>query len=104
MKANEKRKSKKPRSEKKSALSDKQLSDIFEHEDTGAAIEAARSWKLIKSPAQPISIRISSDLISKLRSAAHEREIGYQTMAKLIIAENINHYLRKPKDPGKERH
>ncbi|TVQ79611.1 MAG: hypothetical protein EA369_04295 [Bradymonadales bacterium] len=95
---------KKKSGKKKKSLSDQKLMNAFETQDTGKAIVDADSAVRIRSRTQPISLRISPDLVAKLRQAAAERDLGYQTMAKLIIAENIDLYIkRKPRNLRPDR-
>lgn len=65
----------------------------FEKKDMGHDIARSRSAVVIKKKRQmPTSILLNPTLVAKLESKARKRGIGYQTMMKIIVAENISRY------------
>lgn len=70
---------------------DAQLKE-FEKRDLGKDIAKSGSAVVIKPRLLPTSILLDPTLIAKLQEKARKRGIGYQTMMKIIVAENINRY------------
>ena len=70
---------------------DAQLKE-FEKKDLGRDIARSGSAVAIRPKQLPTSIFLDPALISKLQVKARKRGIGYQTMMKIIVAENINRY------------
>ena len=65
----------------------------FERKDLGQDIARSRSAVVIKKKRQmPTSILLNPILVAKLEAKARKRGIGYQTMMKIIVAENISRY------------
>ena len=70
---------------------DKQLEE-FESKDLGDDIRKSKSAVVIKMKSLPTSIFLKPSLIHRLKEKAEKRGIGYQTMMKIIVAENISKY------------
>jgi len=72
---------------------DKQIKE-FHDKDLGHDIEKSRSATVIKSRSRqmPTSILLDKSLITKLKEKAEKRGIGYQTMLKIILHENVDEY------------
>ena len=65
----------------------------FETKDLGRDIARSRSAVVIKKKRQmPTSILLDPSLVTKLELKARKRGIGYQTMMKIIVTENISRY------------
>lgn len=65
----------------------------FDRKDLGHDIARSGSAVVIKKKKQmPTSILLDPTLVGKLEVKARKRGIGYQTMMKIIVAENINRY------------
>ena len=75
----------------------KNIDDLLEKTDFTEAIKNSKSIDLSKKVGRPqigekISITIPPELIEHLKAAASKRHIGYQTMMRIILAENIEKY------------
>jgi predicted DNA binding CopG/RHH family protein len=75
----------------KKKLTDRQLEE-FEKADLGIDVRRSRSSEKITPRTRPTSIILSESLINKLRIKAKKRGIGYQTMLKIIVAEQVDRY------------
>jgi len=78
---------------KQSKKTDKQVNE-FQDKDLGNDIAKSRSATVIKSRTRqmPTSILLDQPLIAKLKEKAKQRGIGYQTMLKIILHENVDEY------------
>ena len=77
---------------KHDSIIDKQLQE-FEEKDLGEDIRKSNSGVVFKPKRQMrTSIFLDQDLVSVLVKKAEKRKIGYQTMMKIIVAENVSHY------------
>jgi predicted DNA binding CopG/RHH family protein len=82
----------KPNKPKTPKTADPQLEE-FETRDLGKDIEASGvKPRLLQRRNQATSILLPTDLIDKLREKAAKRHIGYQTMLKIIVAEQLDKY------------
>ena len=71
---------------------DAQLEE-FETQDLGENIRTSVVRPVIVRPkTRPTSILLDADLIQQLRVKAAKREIGYQTMLKMIVREHLHEY------------
>ena len=61
----------------------------FEERDLGADIKSAGTAVVIR-PQRPTSILLSEELKAQLRRRAEELGVGYQTLAKMILAKYVN--------------
>ncbi len=61
----------------------------FEHRDLGGDIVAAGSAIVVR-PQRPTSILLSDELKAALRRRGEELGVGYQTVAKMILAKYVN--------------
>lgn len=75
---------------KKSSM-DRQLTE-FKKKDLGHDIRESRSAMLVTTRSRPTSILLPEPLIEKLRKKAGKRGIGYQTMLKIILTEQVDQY------------
>jgi uncharacterized Fe-S center protein len=71
--------------------------ELFEESDMSESIKSGTVMDLSKKVGRPqigekISVTIPPIIIEKLREAAAKRHIGYQTMLRIILAENVNKY------------
>lgn len=65
--------------------------NTFEKEDLGIAVRTSRSAiKVTKS--HPTSILLPTFLVEKLKEKGKKRGIGYQTMLKIILSEQVDRY------------
>jgi predicted DNA binding CopG/RHH family protein len=64
----------------------------FEKADLGKDIRKSRSAVSVMPKSKPTSILLPEPLIEKLRQKAEKRGIGYQTMLKIILAEQVDRY------------
>ena len=64
----------------------------FETKDLGKDIEASGSAVLIRPRGMATSIKLSTQLVAKLREKGRKRGIGYQTMLKIIVNEHVDEY------------
>lgn len=86
----ERKPNRKPKSNKVSEPRDLQLEE-FETKDLGEDIAASGSMTFIPRK-YPTSVLLDREMIEKLRIAGEKRGIGYQTMMKIIVHENIKKY------------
>ena len=70
---------------------DKQLTE-FEKKDLGKDIRRGKSAIRVMPKTKPTSILLPEPLIEKLKEKAERRGIGYQTMLKIILTEQVDHY------------
>ena len=77
--------------QKRNPIRDAQLEE-FEKKDLGDDIRRSGSAVVIKRKQFPTSIFLDPALIRQLQQKGNKRGIGYQTMMKIIVAENINRY------------
>ncbi len=75
----------------KKSSKDSQLIE-FNAKDLGRDVRKSRSAMLVTTRSRPTSILLPESLISKLRKKAGKRGIGYQTMLKIILTEQVDHY------------
>ena len=64
----------------------------FEKADLGKDIRKSRSAVRVMPKSRPTSILLPELLIEKLRKKAEKRGIGYQTMLKIILVEQVDRY------------
>ena len=66
----------------------------FERRDLGRDIETAGTRVTLRKhlKPRPTSILLDADLIQKLRDKGAKRGLGYQTMLKLIVNEQVDKY------------
>ena len=64
----------------------------FETKDLGDDIEASGGGVLIYPRGMATSIKLSPQLVAKLREKGRKRGIGYQTMLKIIVNEHVDEY------------
>ena len=64
----------------------------FERRDLGDDIRASGASVVIRPRAHPTSIVLDEDLVAKLRAMGAKRGLGYQTMLKLIVREQLHKY------------
>ena len=76
----------------KKLLKDKQVAD-FESRDLGDDIKKSGSAMKITPKQKPTSIFLPPSLILKLKNAAVKKGIGYQTMLKIILNEQLPQYI-----------
>ncbi len=69
---------------------DRQIQE-FEKKDLGADLAKSGAGALIRR-SRVTSISLDNDLIARLRKAGEKRGLGYQTMLKVILRENIKKY------------
>ncbi|HCU24651.1 MAG TPA: AT hook motif protein, partial [Deltaproteobacteria bacterium] len=55
-------------------------------------LKRSRSSMTIMLKSRPTSILLPETLIAKLRKKAEKRGIGYQTMLKIILTEQVDQY------------
>ena len=72
----------------KKLLKDKQLME-FENKDLGEDVKKSGSAMKITPKQKPTSIFLPPALILKLKNAAIKKGIGYQTMLKIILNEQL---------------
>ena len=70
---------------------DKQVTE-FERKDIGRDVRKSKSVMRVAPKNRPTSILLPEPLIEKLKEKAGKRGIGYQTMLKIIIAEQMDRY------------
>lgn len=75
----------------KSHARDKQLSE-FERKDLGADVRKSKSATSVTPKSRVTSIVLPETLISELKGKAVKRGIGYQTMLKIILTEQLRRY------------
>lgn len=76
------------KAQKHSKNRDAQLAE-FETRDLGGDIKKLR---VIRPRKVSTSIVLDPAMIARLQSKGRKRGIGYQTMMKIIVSENINRY------------
>lgn len=64
----------------------------FETRDLGHDVRKSKSATLVVPKQKPTSILLPQTLIKKLKKKAEQRGIGYQTMLKIILNEQVDHY------------
>ncbi|MBP9706497.1 MAG: hypothetical protein KBD78_02575 [Oligoflexales bacterium] len=64
-------------------------SDLSENIKNGAVVQGRKGRPAVGSK---ISITLPDDLIIELKKAANKRAIGYQTLIRMIVKENIKEY------------
>jgi predicted DNA binding CopG/RHH family protein len=64
----------------------------FEKKDLGRDLRRSRSSTTVMHKSRSTSILLPESLIEKLRKKAEKRGIGYQTMLKIILAEQVDRY------------
>ena len=64
----------------------------FERRDLGDDIRASGAGVVIRPRAHPTSIVLDEDLVEELRAKGAKRGLGYQTMLKLIVREQLHKY------------
>jgi uncharacterized protein (DUF4415 family) len=64
----------------------------FERRDLGEEIRASRARRPLRRRAKPTSILLDNGLVKKLREKGAKRGLGYQTMLKLILREQMDDY------------
>ena len=76
---------------KEEVMIDKWLekTDLSENIRNGVVIQGRKGRPAVGSK---ISITLPDDLISELKQAAGKRAIGYQTLIRMIVKENIKKY------------
>lgn len=70
---------------------DKQLEE-FEKKDLGDEVRRSHGTMRVVPRTRATSIILPVSLIGKLRKKASKRGIGYQTMLKIIVAEQVDQY------------
>lgn len=70
---------------------DKQLSE-FEQKDLGSDVRKNKSAISVTPKSRTTSIVLPETLISELKGKATKRGIGYQTMLKIILTEQLRKY------------
>lgn len=70
---------------------DKQVAE-FKKKDIGWDVRRSKSAMRVAPKNHPTSILLPEPLIEKLKEKAGKRGIGYQTMLKIIIAEQMDRY------------
>ncbi|MBI2345577.1 MAG: hypothetical protein HYV03_01525 [Deltaproteobacteria bacterium] len=70
---------------------DRQLAE-FEQGDLGRDVRRSRSALHVRSRSRPTSILLPEPLVQRLRAKAAKRGIGYQTMMKIILTEQLRRY------------
>jgi predicted DNA binding CopG/RHH family protein len=63
--------------------------DLSENIQQGTIIQGRRGRPSVGTK---ISITLPDDLITELKNASEKRAIGYQTLIRMIVKENINKY------------
>lgn len=71
---------------------DEKFEQDFEKTDFSNDIEKGKL--VTRDHKKAISIRINNELIAKLRLAGEKRGLGYQPMARMVLMENIDKYLK----------
>ena len=69
---------------------DRQIAE-FDKKDLGADLAKSGAGAVIRR-SRVTSITLDNDLIDKLRKAGQKRGLGYQTMLKVILRENLKKY------------
>ena len=64
----------------------------FEEKDLGDDLRKSGTGILVKMKSLPTSIFLNPSLVHQLREKAAKRGIGYQTMLKIIVTENLRRY------------
>jgi len=64
----------------------------FEHRDLGDDLLASGAGVVIRPRTHPTSIVLDTDLVEQLRAKGAKRGLGYQTMLKLIVREQLHKY------------
>lgn len=75
----------------KTKAKDSQLKE-FEKRDLGEDIKKSGSAVVVRSKQVPTSVLLDPALRTQLQVKARKRGIGYQTMMKIIVRENIDKY------------
>ena len=70
---------------------DSQL-DEFKRRDLGLDVKRSRSAIKVAPKSHPTSILLPGNLVEKLKNKAEKRGIGYQTMLKIILTEQVDQY------------
>lgn len=70
---------------------DSQLTE-FKKRDLGRDVRKSKSAMLVTTRSRPTSILLPETLVSELRKKADKRGIGYQTMLKIILTEQVRRY------------
>jgi len=85
-----------PWEKKKGSFMKKSSKDIqiaeFKKKDLGGDVRKSRSAMLVTTRSRPTSILLPEALVVKLRKKADKRGIGYQTMLKIILTEQVDQY------------
>ena len=64
----------------------------FETKDLGEDIRKSNSGIWIRRKSQPTSILLPEKMIDELKTKAAKKGIGYQTLLKMIVTENLSRY------------
>ena len=75
----------------KKSSKDNQLTE-FRKKDLGRDVRKSQSAMLVTTKSRPTSILLPEPLVAKLRTKAGKRGIGYQTMLKIILTEQVDQY------------
>jgi predicted DNA binding CopG/RHH family protein len=82
----------KPKANYKAASGyDAQLEE-FQTRDLGTSMRASGAGQMINRKTKPTSLLLEPDLINDLRIKGAKRGLGYQTMLKMIVRENLSRY------------
>ncbi len=76
---------------KKISTKKNQLTE-FHRRDLGKDVRRSRSAVRVTLRSRPTSIALPEPLIAKLKKKAEKRGIGYQTMLKIILVEQVDGY------------
>lgn len=92
-----KKKSTVKKSKEAKILSDDEFDELFQKSDFS---EYAQFAKVVKVKGRPvvgpkISMHFPSDLIDQLKTVADTKSIGYQTLIRMIVKENLHKYENK---------
>jgi predicted DNA binding CopG/RHH family protein len=68
--------------------------DVTEHFDWSRAISA--SFPDLKPTTQTISIRLPAGLLAELKTLANERDVPYQSLMKVFLADRVAEERKRP--------
>lgn len=75
----------------KKTRKDKQLEE-FENNDLGESLKLSHSAVTIRKKSRLTSILLNESLVTKLKTKAQRKGIGYQTLLKIIVMEHVDQY------------
>ena len=79
---------------------EKQESDFWSTHDSAAYIDYSKAKRMLfphlKPSTETISLRLPKSLLDQLKILANKRDVPYQTLLKLFVAERVQAEFKRP--------